>query len=132
MAEIKAKVNQISTSASDGLVRNHKVTIDRPEAKGGSDQGPMGGELLLVSLGGCFMSNLLAAIQARESSIKNVTVDITGTLIENPMRFNAIHMVVSADYDDKAELEKLVGISEKGCIVANSIKGSIDLTFSVS
>ena len=36
--------------------------MDRPGPKGGQDKGPMGGEALLMGLGGCFMSNLLAAV----------------------------------------------------------------------
>lgn len=38
--------------------RSHRVVIDRPAAKGGEDRGALGGECLLVALGGCFMSNL--------------------------------------------------------------------------
>ena len=39
--------------------------MDRPEAKGGQNKGPMGGEAMLMGLGGCFMSNPLAAAVAR-------------------------------------------------------------------
>jgi ferredoxin len=74
MAEIKAQVVQVSETAAEGIARNHKVFIDRPEAKGGSDKGAMGGELFLVALGGCFMSNLLAAINALSS--KEVILDV--------------------------------------------------------
>ena len=58
MAEVTLGVVQISESAAEGTARNHKAFIDRPEAKGGSDKGPMGGEFFLMGLGGCFMSNL--------------------------------------------------------------------------
>ena len=60
--DVKAVVKQVSGSTSEGSVRRHTVRCDRPEAKGGSDGGAMGGELFLIGLGGCFMSNLLAAI----------------------------------------------------------------------
>ena len=62
MANIPVQVNQVGPATAEGHIRTHSVLIDRPEAKGGEDKGAMGGELLLVSLGGCFMSNLLAAI----------------------------------------------------------------------
>jgi organic hydroperoxide reductase OsmC/OhrA len=35
----------------------------------------MGGELFLAAVGGCFMSNLLAAINARESDVSDVRTE---------------------------------------------------------
>ena len=65
MAELEVTVRQVqATPTSEGQVREHRVLVDRPAAKGGHDRGPMGGELLLVALGGCFMSNLIAAAAA--------------------------------------------------------------------
>ena len=61
----------------------------------------MGGELLLMSLGGCFMSNLLAAIRAREAEVANVRIRISGTLESAPPHFSAIEMKITADYSDK-------------------------------
>ena len=53
--EITVHVRQIAGSTSEATLRTHKVLVDRPVAKGGADQGPMGGELFLAGLGGCFM-----------------------------------------------------------------------------
>lgn len=36
-------------------------------------------------------------------------------------------MEIAADYDDKEAMEKLVSIAERGCIVANTLKKSVDL-----
>ena len=66
---IDVNVVQIGLSASEGTSRGHTVVMDRPEAKGGENRGAMGGEHLLMALGGCFMSNLLAAVQAREADV---------------------------------------------------------------
>src|SRR5579863_9424222 len=63
--EIKVQLLQVGDSTTEAAMRTHRVLIDRPGEKGGADAGPMGGELFLASLGGCFMSNLLAAIRAR-------------------------------------------------------------------
>jgi len=81
-----------------------------------------GCELLLASLGGCFSSNLLAAISAREAAISNVNITVTGTLDGTPASFTAIDMKVAADHDDAEMLEKLITISERSCIVANTLK----------
>ena len=130
--EISIQVNQAGESTSKGLIRDHEILIDRPEAKGGADKGPMGGELLLASLGGCFNSNLLAAINAREADIKNVTIAITGTLEGSPATFTAIDMKVSADHNDAELLEKLITISERSCIAANTLKDAVKLTIGVA
>jgi len=73
--EMKIQLRQISASASEATVGRHRVSIDRPAAKGGTDAGPMGGELFLAAVGGCFMSNLLAAIGARQANISDVSVE---------------------------------------------------------
>jgi putative redox protein len=48
----------------------------------------MGGELFLTSIGGCFMSTLLAAINARKIDISKVRTEVTGTIAEAPARFS--------------------------------------------
>jgi len=52
--------------------------------KGGGNDGPMGGEYFLMGLGGCFTSNLLAAIKSRSADVSNVELTINATLAENP------------------------------------------------
>jgi putative redox protein len=131
-AHVHIEVRQVSATTSEAVARQHKVLSDRPEAKGGQDQGPMGGELLLMGLGGCFMSNLLAAIRAREADIKDLRLAIAGTLSEAPMRFTAITLEVRGQYADKAEMEKLVTVAERGCIVANTLKGAVALSLTVA
>ncbi len=131
MPNIPVQVNQVGPSTAEGIIRTHTVLIDRPEAKGGADKGAMGGELLLASLGGCFMSNLLEAIRTREAQISDVNIAINGTLEGSPPYFTAIEMRISGQYEEKALLQKLVTISERSCIVANTLKGSVELSFVV-
>lgn len=128
MPTIHATVTQLDHSASQGEVRGHQLTIDRPEAKGGQNKGPMGGEALLVGLGGCFMSNLLAAALARDIVLRDARAEIEGDLADAPPRYTAIRMRVSAQCDPAAELPKLVVMAERGCIVANTLRNAVDLT----
>lgn len=130
--EVTVNVKQTSVSTSLGQARNHQVYCDRPEAKGGADDGAMGGELFLIGLGGCFMSNLLAAAKARESSADNFSVAITAQLDGTPPRFTDVEMLVSGDFEDRQEIEKLVVIAERGCIVANTIKDAVALSIAVA
>lgn len=130
--KVHVSVNQMGPTASEGRVRDHRVVMDRPEAKGGENKGPMGGENLLMSLGGCFMSNLLAAAKSRDLELTGAELSIAGTLDAAPPRFTAVEMTITADHQDKPQLEKLITIAERGCIVANTLKNAVDLTISVS
>ena len=130
--QVKVTVNQIGPSASEGTAREHTAIMDRPEAKGGENRGAMGGEHLLMALGGCFMSNLLAAIQSREADVSNVNMDIFGTLESAPPHFSAVEMKISADYNDREQMEKLITIAERGCIVANTLKDAVDLSINLA
>lgn len=127
---ITVELNQVGPTTVEAHMRNHTVMVDRPEAKNGHDRGAMGGELLLAALGGCFSSNLLAAIGAREAPVEDVAIEVVGEPADAPARFSRITMTVRARCDDPALLEKLVTMSERGCIVANTLKGGVDLEIS--
>jgi hypothetical protein len=58
MTEMKIELRQVSESTSEASMRDHHVLIDEPQEKGGAGRGPMGGELFLASIGGCFMSDV--------------------------------------------------------------------------
>jgi putative redox protein len=126
-AEIKVQLMQIAPSTTEAKMGAHQVRIDRPASKGGADMGPMGGELFLASVGGCFMSNLLAAIRARESKISTVRTEVTGTIVDSPARFDAVELIVSAEGPDLDLLPKLVEIADRGCIMLNTLRGKLDM-----
>jgi len=125
--QITVQVNQAGPSASEGLSRTHRIRMDRPESKGGENRGPMGGEVLLMGLGGCFMSNLLAAVAARDAVVTDVQLVINGMLENSPPRYSAVELLVSAEYTDREDMEKLITIAERGCIVANTLKEAVKL-----
>ena len=125
--EIKIAIRQTSAATSEAAIRQHKTLIDRPAAKGGDDQGPMGGELFLAAIGGCFMSNLLAAIKGREAEISGAHTDVIGVLEGSPARFTAVELNVTAKYSDREQFEKLVDIADRGCIMMNTLRGKLDI-----
>lgn len=124
---VTIQVQQINASASRGRARDHIITMDRPESKGGGDQGPMGGEVMLQGLGGCFMSNLLAAAAARGVTIKNAGLEIEAHIMPSPTRFTSIDMYISMDCENHEIVPKLVEIAEHGCLVANTLKAALPL-----
>lgn len=131
MATATVKVEQISNTASKGNARGHELILDRPEAKAGTNAGMMGGEAVLIGLGGCFMSNLLAAAKARNIELKNARADIEGDLADAPSRFTAIRMSVSALCNPPEELSKLVTIADRGCIASNTLRAAVELSIKV-
>ena len=126
--QMKVQLQQTSVSACEAGFREHRITIDRPAAKGGSDAGPMGGELFLAAVGGCFMSNLLAAVRARGAAISDVRTEVTAAIDGTPPRFVSMELSVSATGDDMDQLEKLAQIAERACIMVNTLRGTLALT----
>jgi len=127
---MKIQLRQISASASEAAIGRHRVPIDRPAAKGGADAGPMGGELFLASVGGCFMSTLLAAIRSRkvdEAEISHLRVEVVGSLADSPARFAALELWVGAECRDQELFERLVAIADRGCIMMNTLRGTLDV-----
>lgn len=125
-------LHHVAGSVSEAAIRHHRVAIDRPLAKGGSDAGPMGGELFLASVGGCFMSNLLAAIKAREAPVNGVQLEVTGTMESAPARFTGIDLAVTSDCRDRELIEKLVQIAERSCIMVNTLRDKLELRVRVA
>jgi putative redox protein len=131
MPRMKIELHQRSGSATEASLGAHHVLIDRPVSKGGSDLGPMGGELFLAAVGGCFMSNLLAAIRARDSKISDVHTEVIGTIADSPARFEALEVLVSADGPDREQLPHLVEIADRACIMMNTLRDKIAVTLRI-
>jgi putative redox protein len=100
-------------------------------AKGGEDTGPMGGELFLAAIGGCFMSTLLAAIRAREAAISDISTRVTGVLTDAPARFSRIELLVRSEEADPEVLGKLVDLAERGCIMMNTLRDKLEIRVGV-
>ena len=125
---IRVDVAQVGPATSQATVRSHTVLIDRPVDKGGDDRGPLGGELLLVALGGCFVSTLLAAIRTREADVSDVRVAIAGTIGGVPERFESMALRVSAKYSDEGLIRNLLTIAARGCLVTNTLKDAVAIS----
>ncbi len=128
MSDIQVNVQQIGgTPTSQGFARDHRVLVDRPPAKGGADRGPLGGELMLLSLGGCYMSTLVAAARARELNPTDLQVTVEADVGGNPQQFQNATMTVRGGTTDEATLQKAIEIAERSCLVTNTLKGSMDI-----
>ena len=96
--------------------------------QGGNDRGPRGGEYLLIAIGGCFLSTLLAAVKTRGADVSDVRVVVVGTIEGTPERFESMALHVTAKYADEDVMHKLVEIAERGCLVSNTLKDAVRLS----
>jgi len=120
----KIKLEQCSNTAMQLQNDDFDVVIDRPREKGGGGKGLMGGQYLLLGIGGCFCSTLFAAAQSRDIQMEGLQVEVHGTLSEElPKRFTHVALLVSwQKCNQPSEFVKLLKIAEKGCISVNTIK----------
>ncbi len=81
-----------------------------------------------MSLGGCFLSTLLAAVRTREADVSNVRVSVVGTVGGVPERFESMALRVSAKYSDDDLMRKLVAMAERGCLVTNTLKDAVAIS----
>ncbi|MEV6926558.1 OsmC family protein [Dactylosporangium sp. NPDC051485] len=132
MDEMTVSLAQKGQTASVASIRDHSIVMDRPSSHGGSDAGPMGGETLLASVGGCFMSTFYAAAQARSVPVEGATCRVTGVFVPNPRRFGAIRIEVTCDSCPPEDLAHLVQVAERGCLVAATLKEGIEVSASVA
>ena len=133
MAEISVELARVDdTTTTEGSVRHYRVLVDRPSEKQGDDRGAMGGELPLISLGGCFMGNAIAAARARRVRVEDFRARVTGALTEHPQRYAAARLEVSGRGVEAASFAKIMAISERVCIVANTLRACLDLKIEVT
>jgi putative redox protein len=125
---VSVEIEQVGPSTGSATARSHTVLVDRPVENGGGDRGPLGGEYLLIALGGCFLSTLLAAVRTREADVASVRVSVVGTVGGVPERFESIAMRVSAKYSEDGLMRKLIAIAERGCLVTNTLKDAVGIS----
>ena len=135
MSDLEARVKWLEGTLSLGQAGKQTVTIDRMASVGGTEAGFLGGELLLVSLGGCLTSNLVAAAKARNVTLVRLESHIVGTQAQNPTRLSGLEVEIDLAATDNTdgrelndeELDKLVTIGERACLVANTLRSSLIL-----
>jgi putative redox protein len=128
MNNIEIVLKKSSGTASAVTIRNHELIVDRPDSGGGSNAGPMGGELFLASIGGCFMSTLVAAAAARDISVDGAICTVVGEIAEGPRRFSRVTLTIDDADCSAVELGKLLIIAERGCLVVNTLKGQLEVS----
>ena len=78
------------------------------------------------------MSNLLAAIRARASEVRNLHIEVNGAVADSPARFSAVDLVITAEAPDREELDHLIGVADRGCIMMNTLRDKLTLNIVVA
>ena len=88
----------------------------------------MGGELMLMGVGGCFLSNLLAAARERGQPVTGVEVEVSAGVAGPPTRYTDVEIRVRAEGVEPELLSRLVTIAERGCIATATLRAGSPIT----
>lgn len=132
MDKIKITLEQHAETSMQLRHDQFEVIVDRPVERGGGGAGLMGGQYLLTGIAGCFCSTFFAAAQAREVKVAGLKVQVIATVSEEmPKRFTDVQLEVSYEScSDPSSFDKLLKMSEQGCISVNTVKNA--MSFSAS
>ncbi|MFP4845094.1 OsmC family protein [Winogradskyella sp. PE311] len=131
----------VSETKFVGQTRQFTLTVDEPEALGGTDAYPNPVEYILAGFAGCI--NVVGHIVAKELGfkIKSLKIDVTGDL--NPNRFlgaskderagfNAIKLNLIPETDASIEiLAKWLEIVEDRCPVKDNLQNKTPISIAV-
>jgi len=77
--ELEVKVSWLGGKRSQADVREFSFVIDNPEKRGGTNRGPRPTEILLASLGGCFITTLSRIAERMRIEISKLEMTLTGS-----------------------------------------------------
>ena len=113
---------------------NHWVVMDGPQDFGGRDAGIRPKELILLALGGCTASDVIAILRKKRAAVDDVEVQITAEQSdEHPQVFTKIHLefVVRGDDIRGEDVARAIELSEtKYCPVNAMLRPTVMITSS--
>jgi putative redox protein len=94
-------------------MREHRLIVDEPEDKGGTDQGPAPSELLAASLGSCTAITIEMYADRKEWGLGTleVAVDYTQPTVDNPPTFD-VTITLGAELSEETR-DRLLTIAGK-------------------
>lgn len=109
-------------------MRGHEIVQDKPEAYGGTDQGPMASEILMASLLACQLSSFVKirdkrGVQARVEELRaECHFDEKGDISRIEL-----HWVFDAH---EGGLDTLVRLTDRVCTISRALKVPVTSTYS--
>ncbi|KQV64581.1 OsmC family protein [Rhizobium sp. Root1220] len=121
--------NVEGTQASMGWAGGHTIVVDRPEGKaGGQGLGFNGGQLLALSLGGCFCNDLRYTAEEMGIVLGKIAVCVTVELGGSPLLATSMIMRVTCAKADGSGALDVIERAKASCMVSNSLRRGIPVT----
>ena len=119
------------TRAAVGRSGNHHIIADRPDGKfGGMGLGFNGGELLALSIGGCFCNDMQAIADQMELEIDDLRVSVSIDFDGDPVRATDVRMSVDCTLADGSNPTELIERAKADTTIGNSLREGIPLQIS--
>ena len=122
--------NLEGTGASVGRAGNHTLIADRPEGKAsGMGLGFNGGQILALSLGGCFCNDVHYTAHELGVSVQALRVTVTLELDGDPLVASSARVDVNCELADGGNPADLLARARQRCTVANSLRSGMEVIF---
>ena len=111
------------TRAAIGRSGVHIVVADRPQGKfGGMGLGLNGGELLALSIGGCFCNDMQAIADQRGVTIADLQVGVEVDFDGDPVRATHARLTVDCTLADGSDPSQLIELAKADTTIGNSLR----------
>ena len=118
------------TGASVGRAGHHTLIADRPEGKaGGTGLGFNGGELLALSLGGCFCNDVHYVAEELGVAVSYLQVEVQIELSGDPLLVTSARVSVQCELSNQGSTDLLLETARQRCTVANSLRNGVEVAF---
>ena len=118
--------NIAGTEAALGWAGGHTLVVDRPEGKaGGQGLGFNGGQLLALTLGGCFANDLRYVAHAEGVALGAIAISVTLELEGEPIIAKRATIAVTVETLDGSDAAALIAKTEALSMAANSMRRGI-------
>jgi len=130
MATMTVELRNIAgTEAALGWAGGHTLVVDRPEGKaGGQGHGFDGGQLLALTLGGCFANDLRYVAHADGIALGSIAISVALELEGEPIIAKRAAITVKVKTLDGSDAAALIAKTEALSMAANSMRRGIEVT----
>ena len=124
--------NVPGTQAAMGWAGGHTLVIDRPEGRaGGMGLGFNGGQMIALSIGGCFCNDLRYIAERRGVEIASIAVDVAIELEGSPLLVTGAKLTVTVEATDfSTDVAALIRLAEADSTVTNSVRRGFPVSVS--
>lgn len=121
--------NVPGTKAAMGWAGGHTLVIDRAEGRaGGMGLGFNGGQMIALSIGGCFCNDLRFIAEAMGVDLETIEVDVSIELDGKPLLVTSATLSVKITAAAGVDLAEVIRRTEADSTVTNSVRAGFPVT----